>query len=185
MDTDKKYSIYIDESGIISKIGHSVYALVYIEHENEAHIGEKILKIEKDLNISYIHWVHLSNKVRKKVVKKLKKVNFNFIYMTYKNPITQEKALEKVLIELIEFENTALKIVVDGERIDRYEKYLKKILRNRGVKVYKLKFANDKKEPLLRVADFIAGLIRSLLDKNGKDVEYMYLLLHEKVKTPN
>lgn len=155
MENNKKYSIYIDESGIISKIGHSVYVLVYIEYINETIINEQVLKIEKDLKISHIHWVSLSKKVRIKVAKKLKEIKFNYIYQVHKNPIGQEKALENVLVELIKFDNVAFKMVVDGEGVDRYEKYLKKILRYRGIKIYKLKFVSDKKEPTLRVADFI------------------------------
>jgi hypothetical protein len=182
---NNKYTIYIDESGIISKIGHSVYVLVYIECLNESKINEYILKIEQDLNISHIHWVRLSKKIRIKVAKKLKEINFNYFFQVYKNPIEQEKSLENVLIELIKFKNTVFKIVVDGEGVDRYEKYLKKILRYRGIKIYKLKFVDDKKEPLLRVADFIAGLVRSRFDKSDEDVEYMYKLLQSKVKIPD
>ncbi len=71
-NTYKKYIIYIDESGIISKTGHSVYVLVYIECFNQSNISEDILKIEKDLNISYIHWVNMSKNIRMKLAKKLK-----------------------------------------------------------------------------------------------------------------
>jgi hypothetical protein len=185
MENNKKYSIYIDESGIISKIGHSVYVLVYIEYANEFSINEHILKIERDLKIYHIHWVILSKKVRIKVAKKLKEINFYYICQVYKNPIGQEKALENLLVQLIKFDGTVFKIAVDGEGVDRYEKYLKKILRDRGIKIYKLKFVNDKKEPIVRVADFIAGLIRSRLDKSGKDSEDMYQLLKGKEKIPD
>lgn len=185
MENDQKYSIYIDESGIISKIGHSVYALVYIECVNESRIGENILKIEKDLHVSHIHWKRMSRKIRLKVAKKLKNIDFTCTYILYNNPISQENALENVLTELLKSDDKIFKIIIDGEKVTKYEKYLKKMLKMRGIKVYKLKILNDKKEPLVRVADFMAGLIRSNLDDKNEDNEYMLNLLKHKVKIPD
>jgi hypothetical protein len=181
----KKYTIYIDESGIISKIGHSVYVLVYIECLNEFNIGEHILKIEKNLNISHIHWVNMSRKIRIKLAKRLKDLDFECKYILFNNPILQEKALENVLIELLKSNYTIFKIIIDGESSKKYENKLKTVLKNKGIKVYKIKFTNDKNDPLLRLADFMAGLIRSYSDKKNKDNTYIYDLLKRKIKIPD
>ena len=185
MENNEKHSIYIDESGIISKIGHSVYALVYIKYLNEITVSEKILKIEKELHISHIHWVRMSRKIRLKLAQKLKNIDFTYTYIMYDNPISQEKALENVLTELLKSNDKIFKITIDGENVTKYEKYLKKMLKMRRIKVYKLKILNDKKEPLVRIADFMAGLIRSYFDSKNKDNIYMYKLLKQKVKIPN
>ncbi len=185
MENDEKYSIYIDESGIISKIGHSVYVLVYIEYLNEFNIGKIILKIEKDLNISHIHWVNMSRKIRLKVAKKLRDIDFTCTYVVYNNPISQEKALENVLIEALKQEDLLHRIIIDGKSGQKHEKYLKKILKDRGVRIYKVKISDDKKEPLIRLADFMAGLIRSYYDIKNKDNLYMYELLKHKIKIPD
>jgi hypothetical protein len=185
MENNKKWLIYIDESGIISKIGHSIYVLVYIEYSNEVNVSEHILKIEKDLNISHIHWVHMSRNIRLKAAKRLKNIDFVCRYVMYKNPITQSKALEGVLVELLKFGDTIFKIIIDGEKVSKFEKYLKKILETRGIKVYKLKILNDKKDPLVRIADFMAGLIRSYFDNADKDNVVIFKLLKHKVKIPD
>ncbi len=183
-NTYKKYIIYIDESGIISKTGHSVYVLVYIECFNQFNISEDILKIEKDLNISYIHWVNMSKNIGMKLAKKLKDLDFEYKYVLFDNPISQNKALENVFNRLLKSENNIFKIIIDGESSKKYENKLKAVLKNKGIKVYKIKFVNDKNDPLLRLADYMAGLIRSYFDKKNKDNTYIYDLLRHKIKIP-
>lgn len=182
---DEKYNIYIDESGIIAKDGHSVYVLVYIDYLNESRIGEKIFKIEKDLKISHIHWVSMSNKVRIRVSKKIRHIDFSCEYVVYKNPISQRTALQNVLIELLKSQNKIFKIIIDGESSRKNENALKSVLKNRGIKVYNIVSINDKKDSILRLADFMAGLIRSCFDNKGRDNIYAYELLKHKTKRPD
>jgi disulfide oxidoreductase YuzD len=158
---------------------------VYIEYLNEFSASENILKIEKDLNISHIHWVRMSRKIRLKVSKKLKNIDFICRYVLYDNPISQEKALENVLTELLKSNDRIFKIIIDGENVNKYEKYLKNMLKIKRIKVYKLKIINDKKEPLVRLSDFMAGLIRSYYDVKNTDNVYMYELLKRKIKIPD
>jgi hypothetical protein len=156
---------------------------VCIECLNESDVGENILKIEKDINISYIHWVNMSRKIRLKVAKKLNNVDFVCTYVLYSNPILQNIALENVLIQLLKPKDGIPKIVIDGESSKKYENNLKSVLKNRGIKVYSIKFTNDKKYSILRLADFMAGLIRSYFDDKGKDNDYMFKLLKDKINS--
>ncbi len=92
--------------------------------------------------------------------------------------------MENVFNRLLKSENNIFKIIIDGESSKKYENKLKAVLKNKGIKVYKIKFVNDKNDPLLRLADYMAGLIRSYFDKKNKDNTYIYDLLRHKIKIP-
>ena len=92
--------------------------------------------------------------------------------------------MENVFNRLLKSENNIFKIIIDEESSKKYENKLKAVLKNKGIKVYKIKFVNDKNDPLLRLADYMAGLIRSYFDKKNKDNTYIYDLLRHKIKIP-
>ena len=73
----------------------------------------------------------------------------------------------------------------EGESSKKYENKLKSLLKNKRIKVYKIKFINDKNEPLIRLADFMAGLIRSYFDNKNTDNVYLFGLLKNKIKIPD
>jgi hypothetical protein len=56
---ENKKNVYIDESNILSKTGHSIYTCVYIKYFNKENISQKIINIEEKLKISYTHWVDM------------------------------------------------------------------------------------------------------------------------------
>lgn len=180
--------IYIDESGISSKIGHSVYVCLYIELYNYAYITNKIIEIEKQLKISYTHWTEMPWKLRIKFAEKIKDLDFQVKAIVYENPILPDKALKFSLLKFVKGNNVK-NIFIDGKKNKGYEKELKGLLIKRSVKIYGLKIVDDRKESLIRLADFIAGLIRSYINTSDKDSDYMFNLLKNKldlhkIKTP-
>jgi hypothetical protein len=51
---NKKYIIYIDESGISSKTGYSVYVCLYVEFGDHLYLSQRIVDIEKRIeNLIY------------------------------------------------------------------------------------------------------------------------------------
>lgn len=43
-----KYIVYIDESNILAKNGHSVYVAVYVRFLNVDKVSEQIIQVEKE-----------------------------------------------------------------------------------------------------------------------------------------
>lgn len=182
---ENKYIVYIDESNILSKTGNSVYTAVYVKFLNKDCLGDKILVIERNLKISYIHWSDMSWKIRLKVAEHIKNMDFICKIIIYKNPIIQENILEDFLPNVIEVEDNLFKIVIDGNKGKDYELKLKRVLKEKVLKSHKVIFMNDKNEPLVRLADFMAGLFRSYIDNKNKENEYIYKLLKHKIKILN
>lgn len=174
--------VYIDESNISSSTGNSVYVCLYINFLNKDLVGNVIVDIEKKLNIVHTHWTEMSWKLRLKFYEKIKNLNFVCDVVVYKNPINQEFVLEDFLFKTLRGKNNISKIIIDGKKGKNYEKDMKRILKNRGLRFKKIIFMNDKKEPCIRLADFVAGLIRSFLDNKNKDNILMYNALKHKIK---
>jgi hypothetical protein len=185
MENRETYLVYIDESNILSSTGHSVYTGVYITYSKKDDIAGKVIQIEKDLKILYTHWVDMTWKIRLKFAEKIRNLDFTCQIIVYENPIIQEKSLENFLYEIIKSQEDISRIIVDGNRGRNYERKLKRVLKNRKLKFTKIIFMNDRAEPLIRLADFMAGSYRSFLDHKVKENVYIYNLLKHKIKTPN
>lgn len=177
-----KYTIYIDESGISSRTGHSVYVCVYIVYTHHDNLAEQIIDIEHRLKIPYIHWSNMPWKLRIKLAEKLKALDFKVKAVIYENPVMPDKALQTALNMFLIWEENIIKIIIDGKKGKKYEKELKGLLRFRGVKVYGVKTVNDKSEPIIRLADFIAGSLRSYFDAgDNKNILLIYNILIQKI----
>jgi len=178
--------IFIDESGIHKQSGHSSFVLVYVFVKNVELLEKKIKVIEKEIGISHFHWSHFSSKrgwnVREEFLNKVSRLDFHFKVAVVKNPIYFPKVFESCLHSLIT-EKEIKKIVIDGKKPKWYERRLKKTLRDKEVSVKKLKTAKDEAEPALRLADALAGLVRSYYDKPTERTEHLYGLLKKKITT--
>ncbi len=177
-----KKIIYIDESGISSTIGHSVYVCLYVEFDNYIQIANRIIEIEKQLKISYTHWTEMPWKLRVKFAEKIKDLDFKVKAVVYENPVLPDVVFELALKKmLLKIENIII-ILIDGKKNKSYKKYLKKLLRSYGLEVNNIKMVNDKNEPLIRLADFMAGFIRYYCDNvtKNKSVE-IFRLLNNKI----
>lgn len=98
------------------------------------------------------------------------------------NPFSEtsfEEALKSLLIE-----RKIKKIIMDGKKPRWYVLRLKKILRDRGISVKKIRTGDDKAFPCLRLADAYAGLIRAYWDnKNNEKAKELYKLASKKITT--
>ncbi len=177
-DSLSQYFVYIDESNISTNLGHSAYSCVFVLCINKD-------DIEKELNITYLHWVDMPWKLRIKFAEKIKNLDFVCKCTIFKNPINQEVVLTDFISNIINNDLFVSKITVDGKKPKHYISRLKKKLRKQGVIFDKLLFTNDKSESFLRLADFIAGLIRSYIDNKNESNEYMFDILKRKIKIPN
>ncbi len=182
---NKKYIVYIDESNILAKTGNSVYVAIYINYLDKDEVGRNIINVEYSLSISYLHWVDMPWKLRKKFAEKIKILDFVCKTIVYNNPVNAENVFKDFLFKIISDSNHLIKIIIDGKKSKRYEHKLKSILKDRGFKFIRIVFTDDKKEPLIRLADFMAGLYRSFIDNKNADNTHIYNLLKNKIKTPD
>ena len=172
--------IFIDESGIHKQVDNSTFVLVYIEVKNYELIEKKIQKIEKDLKLDKFHWMNVVWKVKEKFIEEALKLNFTAKVAVIKNPISPSQELEKCLIHMI-VEKNIRNIYIDGKKPKSYERKIKKILRDKNIKVRKLKSVNDEQCAGIRLADMVAGLTRSYFDKKNLDrIGKYYKRLEEK-----
>lgn len=173
--------IFIDESGIHKKVDHSSFALSYIQFENYQEVEAKIMGIEEKLKIGHFHWAETVWRVKEKFMDEILKLDFRAKVAIVKNPINPSEELEKVLLHTI-VENNIKTIYIDGKKPKWFESKIKKVLRDKGVSVRKLKTVRSSQCAGARLADMVAGLARTYFDKkNLEKVEKYYKRLKKKL----
>ena len=173
--------IFIDESGIHKKVEYSTFVLAYIETENYNLIEKQIEKIEKKLKIDYFHWSKTVWKVKKEFMEEILKMDFKVKIAVIKNPVKPARELERVLKHMI-IEKNIRNIYIDGKKPRWYERQIKKILRDKGILVKKLKTVKASQYAGIRLADMVAGLSRSYFDKkNLEKISKYYQRLQKKI----
>lgn len=166
--------IFIDESGIHKKVGHSSFAIVFVEVVNIETFSKKLLEINKLLKIKSFHWSEQRLNVRRKYLKSVLNLDFIFKIAIFENPINTNKAMDMIFEHLITEKKVTL-IAIDGKKPKWYEHKLKKELRDKGITVKKLKTVrNEISEPGIQLADALAGLAIYCFENNNSD--YMNLL---------
>jgi hypothetical protein len=173
--------IFIDESGIDKQDGKSSIALVYLEVNSLYSLQNSVIETEKELKIKYFHWAYSKWEIRKEFIDKICKNEFSIKVAFIKNPFKSNSAYEYALEHLI-IEKNITNIIIDGKKSRRYEKKFKKILRDKGISVRKLKTGNDEAYPALRVADAIAGAVRYYNEnKESENIKNIYQQLLKKI----
>lgn len=174
--------IFIDESGIHKVEGYSTVVLVYVETQNFEKLEKEISKIEKDLRVYSFHWADERWLIREKFLRWICELDFSFKVAILQNPIRIDREIEKILQHLV-VEKNIKKILIDGKKPKWYERKLKKILRDKGISVKKLKTVKrEESEPGLRLADCLAGFTRYYLEHPYNDmVENFYKKLSKKI----
>lgn len=156
--------IFIDESGTGSNKGHSTVAVVYLEIENQDQFEKEYQRLLKDLRLSSFHWAEHGWKVRQNFINKILDLEFTYKIALFENPTNINLMYETVFQHLIT-EGSIKKIYIDGKKQKWYERKLKKILRDKEVKISKLKSVRkESTESGLQLADALAGLSRYSLD---------------------
>lgn len=152
--------IFIDESGTHKQSGLAANAIVYIKIENLGEVEQNLKEILKELRLDFFHWADHGWKVRKRFLKKIIKLDFTFKIGIFANPVKTDEMTEMVFKELIT-EKDIKNIFIDGKQPKWYERRLKKVLRDRGISVKKLKTVrNEVSHPGIQLADSLAGLFR-------------------------
>jgi hypothetical protein len=156
--------VFIDESGIHKQEGHSTTAVVYVEVSNLEKFTAGLIKLEKNLRISHFHWTEERWLMREKFLAGIMDLNFSVKIAIFQNPVNSLKMIEAVLQHLIT-EPKIRNIFIDGKKPRWYEQKMKKVLRDKGISVKKLKTVrNEVSEPGIQLADALAGLSRYYFD---------------------
>ena len=173
--------IFIDESGIHNQTGRSTIALVYLSVEKLDEFQKNIVAVEEKIGINIFHWAHSTWTVRKKFIEAISKYEFSVKIALIKNPFIGNYGYEYVLQHLV-IEKNIISIVIDGKKGKKYERRLKKVLRDKGVSIRKLKTAHDQSYPALRVADAIAGIMRYRDEHNADTkIQDLHQLISKKI----
>jgi len=166
--------IFIDESGTHKPTDHSTIALVYVEVPNLEKFEKAVEKIEKQAGIRYFHWADERWSTRDKFLAELLKLNFTLKVAILKNPVKFSESFESVLKHLV-VEEKVRKIFIDGRKPRWYSHRLKKVLRDKGVSVKKIRTVRrEESSPGIRVADCLAGLIRYYYDNPQSPAKSWY-----------
>ncbi|EKD43363.1 MAG: hypothetical protein ACD_72C00317G0002 [uncultured bacterium] len=177
-----KNNIYIDESGIHKKIDNSTFVLVYVESENVEKLEDEICKLEEKLNIQYFHWSETVWKVKEKFLDMALSFTYKVKVAVVKNPVNPSKEMVRLLTHLIVERNIGT-VFIDGQKPKWYERVLKGVLRSKGISVGKLKTVKAEKVPIIRLADMVAGLVRSHYDDlNSPRFQKYYSRLEKKIE---
>lgn len=97
------------------------------------------------------------------------------------NPIQLDIALEEVLPYLLP-ERHIERLFIDGKKHREYAHALKKMLRDKGITVKKLRTVNDEAYPTIRVADAVAGAVRYYLDNPNKRATELYKAIEPRIE---
>lgn len=172
--------IFLDESGVDKQKGKSSIALVYITVENLDSLQNAVLEAEKMIGIKNFHWSHSAWSVRKLFIEEVCKQDFKIKIALIKNPFFTsgyEYALQHLVIE-----KNVTSLIIDGKKSRNYERRFKKVLRDKGISVRKLKTANDESYPALRIADAIAGVVRYRYEnREDERTQYLYSKFAKKI----
>jgi len=152
--------IYIDESGTHKQSGHAANAVVYVTLDNIEEIENQLRQILTDLKLDSFHWADHGWKVREKFLKEVIELKFEFKVGIFKNPVKMGEMTEAVFQHLITEKDIEI-VWIDGKQPKWYERRLKKVLRDKGISVKKLRTVrNEASQPGIQLADTLAGLSR-------------------------
>lgn len=155
--------VFVDESGIHKRQDHSAFAMVYIEFENVPATEKMIVAIEKKHGIRQFKWTDLPWKLRTAFIHDIAKLPFTVKVAVFQNPVRPDEALQWTAQYLL-VEKDFRAIFIDGEKPKWVELKLKKILRDKGISVKKLRTLRHRSSPGVRLADALAGLTRAYYD---------------------
>lgn len=152
--------IFIDESGTHKQEGHSTVAVVYLEISNKEEFETKMAEILEKLKLLEFHWADQGWEVRKKYFKLVESLKFSFKAAIFENPVHPDRMMVKVFQQMITEDNIKW-IFIDGKKPKWYEKGLKRVLRDKGLSVGKLRTIRKETSYLgIQLADALAGLVR-------------------------
>lgn len=134
------------------------------------------------MKIDHFHWAETPWKIKSVFVEKSLSFDFKVKVAVVKNPVNPNKEILRILPHLIIEKNINL-IVIDGKKPKWYERTFRNVLRQKGVSTRMLRMVKSEKEPIIRLADMLAGLVRSYFDGyKMENVERFYKRLEKKIE---
>lgn len=175
--------IFIDESGTHKQTDHANVAVVYIEIKNLESVENQLKGILQELKLEVFHWADQGWKVREKFFNKINDLKFTFKIAVFENPAETDLMIEVVFQHLI-IEKEIGSIFIDGKKPKWYENKLKKVLRDKGISINKLRTVrNERSHVGIQLADALAGLIRYHFDNpSEKDAKRLFKQLKKDKK---
>ncbi len=169
--------ISIDESGTHKSDGFTIIVLVCVADSNALHeLNSRIEHLEQAIGTTSFHWATKGWPFRHDFVQGLGKLPFTVRLAQIANPVKLDRALEEVLPYLIS-ERHIERLFIDGKKHREYTRAFKKVLRDKGITVKKLRTVDDKAYPTIRVADAVAGAVRYYLDTPNKKATELYRVI--------
>ena len=172
--------IFLDESGTHKNDGNTSMVLVFVATGNLELLNLGVIEAENKLRTGSFHWADHNWNFKEKFLKEIVGLPFELKVLIFKNPFSlshYERALKYTIT------NSQVDVlVIDGKKSKNYKREYKKILRSRGIILKKLILGNDQGYPVLRVADFVAGLMRNYSEnQNSKKVIKLYEMILPKI----
>lgn len=172
--------VFIDESGIHKQTDHSVFALAYVAILKKSVVEARILELEQRLHVSRFAWAHVPWKLRIAFINGIVDLPFTAKIAIFRNPIKSDEALEWAAQHLL-VEKNVRTLYIDGKKPRWIEHRLKKVLRDKGVSVRKLKTVRDQSLPGIRLADAIAGVARAYSDDHQGRAAKLWRVIRHKI----
>lgn len=120
--------------------------------------------------------------MKNKFLSRIFDLDFIVKVAVFENPVKPDSMLEIVFQHLIT-EKTIKSIYIDGEKPKWYEHKLKKVLRDKGIGLKKLRTVRSKSEVGIQLADALASLIRYYHDNpQEKDAKKWFNKLKKEKK---
>lgn len=185
ISTKQKLYCYVDETGQDTK-GKLFIVATMITGKNKSKIEECLLRYELSSQKRITKWSKCKHIQRVKYIEKVigNKIFKDIIfYKTFSGSKRYlDLTIETIILSLSSYAkrhliyNFKVKILIDGlkgKEITRVKKQINKS----AIAVDKIRGVRDQSEPLIRLADFIAGLIRDAIDN-----EYWKTILKKAIK---
>lgn len=173
--------ISIDESGTHQQNSKSVIALVYVGVDDREAAEQLVLNAEKTTGIRGFHWAHRNWRMREAFIQGIAKGNFRVKLAYITNPMVLDKALPEALQHLL-IERHISQVIIDGHKPQHYIRQLKKVLRDKGISVKKIRAVNDEAYPLVRLADAVAGVSRAAYEEPQGRAAALLKLIQSKIE---
>lgn len=173
--TQKLYC-YVDESGQDTEGKFFVVVAIIVENEREI-LTLKLEKTESQSGKKQRKWFKTKEIERNKyldTVLSFKELEDKIYYQIFKETKSYKNLMALAIAEAIKCYIEEQKIglyqatiLIDGLRKTEVHK-MSKALREQGAKIRKVKGLKDESEPIIRLADAIAGLVRKAEEGNQK-----------------
>ena len=180
----QKLYCYVDESGQDTKGKWFLVAVVLLA-KNKDKIESELQIIEQQSGKFKTKWHRSKHHQRVKyfdAVTNIPELKHSLYYSIYTNSTLFADLIALTTVKAINAQNInnyQTQIVIDGLR-KNLEKQFAASVRKLGIKTTKIKGARDESDPIIRLADALAGLLRDNSEKKSWTNKYVNRLVKNK-----